>query len=89
MPFNIMTVTVIILNGIWIWNDYLLPLLVLGMGGNVQTIPLAVANFVSSFVRRWDLILTSTLMAMLPIIIVFLFLQKHIMKGMVDGSVKG
>jgi len=83
------TVTVIILNGIWIWNDYLLPLLVLGMGGNVQTIPLAVANFVSSFVRRWDLILTSTLMAMLPIIIVFLFLQKHIMKGMVDGSVKG
>ena len=83
------TVTVMILNGIWIWNDYLLPLLVLGMGGNVQTIPLAVANFVSSFVRRWDLILTSTLMAMLPIIIVFLFLQKHIMKGMVDGSVKG
>jgi len=83
------TVTVIILNGIWIWNDYLLPLLVLGMGGNVQTLPLAVQNFVSSFVRRWDLILTSTLMAMLPIIVVFLFLQKHIMKGMVDGSLKG
>jgi len=83
------TVTVIILNGIWIWNDYLLPLLVLGMGGDVQTLPLAVQNFVSSFVRRWDLILTSTLMAMLPIIVVFLFLQKHIMKGMVDGSIKG
>lgn len=83
------SVTVVILNGIWIWNDYLLPLMVLGSGNQVQTLPLAVAHFVGSFVRRWDLILTATLMAMLPIIIVFLFLQKHIIKGMVEGSVKG
>lgn len=83
------TVTVMILNGIWIWNDYLLPLLVLGSGNSVQTLPLAVANFVGSFVKKWDLILTATMMTMLPIVIVFLFLQKHIIKGMVDGSVKG
>ena len=83
------TITVIILNGIWIWNDFLLPLMILGSGNHVQTLPLAVANFVGSFVRRWDLILTTTLMAMVPIVIVFLFLQKHILKGMVDGSVKG
>jgi raffinose/stachyose/melibiose transport system permease protein len=83
------TVTVIILNGIWIWNDYLLPLLVLGSGNEVQTLPLAVANFVGSFVKKWDLILTATLMTMLPIVIVFLILQKYIIKGMVDGSVKG
>jgi raffinose/stachyose/melibiose transport system permease protein len=82
-------VTVIILNSIWIWNDYLLPLLVLGSGNMVQTLPLAVASFVGSFVKKWDLILTATLMTMLPIIIVFLMLQKHIIKGMVDGSVKG
>jgi raffinose/stachyose/melibiose transport system permease protein len=83
------SVTVIILNSIWIWNDFLLPLLVLGSGNTVRTLPLAVAGFVGSFVKRWDLILTSTLMIMLPIIIVFLILQKHIIKGMVDGSVKG
>jgi len=83
------TITVMILQGMWIWNDFLLPLLVLGSGNNIQTLPLGVANFVGSFVRRWDLILTATLMAMLPIVLVFLFLQKHIMKGMVDGSVKG
>jgi len=83
------TVTVIILNGMWIWNDYLLPLLILGSGNRVQTLPLGVANFVGSFLRRWDLILTSTLMAMLPIIIMFLFLQKYIIKGIVDGAVKG
>ena len=83
------TVTIVILNSIWIWNDYLLPLLVLGSGNTVQTLPLAVASFVGSFVRRWDLILTSTMMTMLPVIIVFLILQKYIIKGMVDGSVKG
>jgi len=83
------TVTVIILNSIWIWNDYLLPLLVLGSGNRIMTLPLAVANFVGSFLRRWDLILTSTLMAMLPVIIMFLFLQKYIIKGIVDGAVKG
>jgi raffinose/stachyose/melibiose transport system permease protein len=83
------TITVIILNGIWIYNDFLLPLMVLGSGNTVMTLPLAVANFVGSFVKRWDMILTTTMMTMLPIVVVFLFLQKHIIKGMVDGSVKG
>jgi len=83
------TVTVVILNSIWVWNDYLLPLLVLGSGNAVQTLPLAVASFVGSFVKRWDLILTSTLMTMLPVVIAFLILQKHIIKGIVDGAVKG
>lgn len=82
-------VTVIILNGIWIWNDYLLPLLVLGSGNNIQTLPLAVAGFVGSFVRRWDLILTATLMTMLPVVLVFLILQRYIIKGIVEGAVKG
>ncbi len=81
-------VTVLILNGIWIWNDYLLPLLLLGPSGAIQTIPLAVTAFVGAFVKQWDLILTSALLAMLPIIILFIFAQKYIMKGMVEGSVK-
>jgi len=81
-------VTVIILNGIWIWNDFLLPHMLL-VGGPVQTLPLAVRAFVGAFVRQWELILTSTLMAMVPIIVMFLFLQKYIIKGMVEGSVKG
>lgn len=81
-------ITVLILNGIWIWNDFLLPLLVLGTTGTVQTIPLAVMNFVGSYVKQWDLILTSTLLAMLPIIILFIFAQRYIIKGMVEGSIK-
>ncbi len=82
------TVTVIILNGIWIWNDYLLPLIILSIGKPVQTLPLAVQNFVGSFVKQWDLILTAALLAMIPIIIVFLFCQKYIIKGMTEGAIK-
>jgi len=81
-------VTVMILNGIWIWNDYLLPLLVLGPSGNVQTMPLAVAAFAGAYVKQWERILTSALLAMLPIIILFLFAQRYIIRGMVEGSIK-
>lgn len=81
-------ITVLILNGIWIWNDYLLPLLVLSSNGAVQTIPLAITVFAGSYLKQWDLILTSTLIAMLPIIILYLFAQRYIIKGMVDGSIK-
>lgn len=81
-------VTVLILNGIWIWNDYLLPLLVLGSAGEVQTIPLAVTAFAGAYLKQWDLILTSALLAMVPIIVLFLFAQRFIIKGMVEGAIK-
>ena len=80
--------TVLVLNGIWIWNDSLLPLLVLGKGNAIQTIPLAVSNFAGAFVKQWDLILTAILLAMVPVIICFLLAQKYIVKGMVAGSIK-
>ena len=80
--------TVLVLNGIWIWNDYLLPLLILGKGNNVMTIPLAVSNFAGAYVKQWDLILTAILMAMVPIVILFLFAQRFIIKGMIAGSIK-
>jgi len=81
-------VTILILNGIWIWNDFLLPMLILGKGTPVQTIPLAVNNFAGAFLVSWDLMMTAILMALVPIIIFFLMAQKHIIKGMVEGSVK-
>jgi len=80
--------TVVVLNGIWIWNDYLLPLLVLGKGNRVMTIPLAVSNFAGAYVKQWDLIMTAILMAMIPIVVLFLVAQKSIIKGMVAGSIK-
>ena len=81
-------VTVLVLNGLWIWNDYLLPLLLLGSNGAVRTIPLAVQGFIGSFVKQWNLIMVSTMLAMLPIIILYIFAQKYIVQGMVEGAIK-
>lgn len=81
-------VTITILNGLWIWNDYLLPSLVLGLNGKIKTLPVAVTSFVGSYVKQWDLILTAAFLAMVPIIVLFLFAQKQIMRGMVDGAIK-
>jgi raffinose/stachyose/melibiose transport system permease protein len=81
-------ITVLILNGIWIWNDYLLPLLMLGSNGAVQTIPVAVTAFAGAYLKQWDLIITSTLIAMLPVIALYLFAQRYIIKGMIEGAIK-
>ncbi len=80
-------VTMLVLNGMWIWNDYLLPLLVLGRG-SVQTLPLSVALLAGNYFKDWGLILTAVLMASIPVIILFLFAQKHIIKGMTSGAIK-
>lgn len=81
-------VTITILNGLWIWNDYLLPSLMLGLNGKIKTLPVAVTSFVGSYVKQWDLILTAAFLAMIPIVVLFLFAQKQIMQGMVDGAIK-
>ena len=81
-------VTLLVLNGMWIWNDYLLPVLVIGLGGSTKTLPLSVANLAGYYDKEWGLILTSVLMAALPILILFFFAQKHIIKGMTSGAIK-
>ena len=81
--------TVTILNGMWIWNDYLLPSMLLGLNGKYKTLPVAVQAFVGSYVKQWDLILTAALLAIIPMIVIFLIGQKQIMNGMIEGAVKG
>ncbi len=81
--------TVTILNGMWIWNDFLLPSLMLGQNGAVKTLPVAVQAFVGSYVKQWNLILTAALLAIVPMVVLFLFAQKQIMEGMIEGAVKG
>lgn len=81
-------VTVTILNGMWIWNDYLLPSLLLGSSSSVKTLPVAIQSFVGSFVVQWNLILAAALLTITPMIIIFLLAQKQIIAGMVDGAIK-
>ncbi|MGN8771152.1 carbohydrate ABC transporter permease [Paenibacillus barengoltzii] len=82
-------VTVIILNTLWIWNDYLLPVLVIGGNKELTTIPLAVTKFFGQYTKKWDMALAGLVMAVTPILIFFLTLQKYIVEGVTAGSVKG
>ncbi|WP_027624031.1 carbohydrate ABC transporter permease [Clostridium lundense] len=81
------TVTVAILNSMWIWNDFLLPQLVINRP-EWQTIPLKMFYFFGEYSKRWNLALAGLVIAMIPIVIFYLVMQKHIIKGIVQGSVK-
>lgn len=84
------TVTVIILTGIAIWNDYLLPFLTLGTSsGKTLVLELYYAKMTSGqYGSPWELVFPAVLVCSIPLIIVFLCLQKHFVAGMTEGAVK-
>lgn len=80
------TVTVAVLNSIWVWNDFLLPFLT--VNGKINTIPLAMNNFFGAFSKQWELAMAALILAIIPIIIFYFFVQKQIIAGIVQGSIK-
>jgi len=80
------SVTVGILNVIWIWNDFLLPSLVLK--SEAATIPLQMFMFFGQYTRQWHLALAGLTLAILPVVIGYFFAQKQIIKGVSEGAVK-
>lgn len=83
------TTTIIIIDVMWIWNDFLLPLLMVNGSPSTKTLTLAAYTFVGQYTSDWQYAMTAMVMAVLPSIIVFIFLQKYIVKGVVAGAVKG
>ena len=83
-------VTVAILNAMWIWNDYLLPYLVIGLSTKYKTIPVVIQMLVGSNGNRdMGAMMAMLVLAIIPIIIFYLICQKHIIEGVVAGAVKG
>ena len=82
-------ITVAILNTLWIWNDYLLPYLVLG--SDKKTIPVAIQLAMQGAYGSTDYggFMAMLVLAIVPIIIFYIFCQKYIIKGVVAGAVKG
>ena len=82
-------VTTAILETMWIWNDYLLPYLVLNLK-KYKTIPIAI-QYLKGGYGSVDMgaMMAMLVLSILPIIVLYLFLQKYIIKGMVAGAVKG
>lgn len=81
------TVTVAILNTMWIWNDFLLPQLVINRP-EWHTIPLRMFYFFGEYSKKWNLALAGLFIGMVPIIIFYFVAQKHIVKGVTQGSIK-
>jgi raffinose/stachyose/melibiose transport system permease protein len=81
-------ITVAILNTMWIWNDYLLPYLVIG--SNYRTIPIAVQYLQGGYGSRdMGAMMSMLVLAIVPIVIFYLTCQKYIIEGVVAGAVKG
>lgn len=84
-----MTATMLIKDGIWIWNDFTLPLLVLNKSPSSWTLVLFQYNFKSAHAVNYSMVFTCLLIAMIPITILYLFMQKSIIGGLTNGAVKG
>ena len=82
-------VSVGILEAMWVWNDYLLPTLVLDIK-NYKTIPMLIQYFRGSYGKvEMGPMMASIMLTVIPIVIVYLLGQKHIIKGVAAGAVKG
>jgi raffinose/stachyose/melibiose transport system permease protein len=82
------TATVIIMNAMWFWNDFLLPLLILGGNLEQTTLQVAAYQFFGMYKSEWQYAMASVVLIITPAIILFIVLQKYIIKGMVAGAVK-
>ncbi len=83
-------ITVAILNAMWIWNDFLLPYLVIGISTKYKTIPVVIQMLVGSNGNKdMGALMAMLVVSILPIIIFYLTCQKYIIEGVVAGAVKG
>ncbi|MEU4220223.1 carbohydrate ABC transporter permease [Actinoplanes sp. NPDC026623] len=78
------TVTALVLNAVSVWNDFFTPLLYLS-GSDHQTMPVAIAGFVGQYVSDWNLIFAALLISVVPVLAVYLALQRSIINGFAGG----
>jgi raffinose/stachyose/melibiose transport system permease protein len=81
--------TVIVLDVMWIWNDFLLPLLMVNSSQKTKTLVLAAYTFVGQMNTKWQYAMAAMTLTVLPSILIFILLQKYIVEGVVAGAVKG
>ena len=79
--------TLIVLQSIFFWNDFLLPLIFL-KSIEKQTIMVGIYNFVGEYVTEWNFIFALVSISILPIMVLYLIFQRHIVEGIVAGSIK-
>lgn len=83
-----MTMTIMVLNTLWVWNDFQMPLLILNRSPDTWTLPLFQYNFKSQYTFDYNMAFASYLVAMVPVMIVYAFAQRYIVAGLTQGAVK-
>lgn len=81
------SMTVAILNVMWIWNDYLLPSLILTKD-KLYTMPIKMKVFNGTYMNNWELLIPALLLTILPLLIVYFIAQKKIIEGVMQGAIK-
>ena len=84
---KIILISVGVLNIIWIWNDFLLPSIVL-TEAKWKTLPLMTYNFFGEYSKKWDLATAALFICILPVIVFYSWSQKYIISGITEGSIK-
>lgn len=82
------TATIAITNVLWVWNDFLLPLIVLS-DQKEYTLLLSTNTLFGQYSSDWTAILSALILAALPVIVFYAFFQKKILQGISDGAIKG
>lgn len=82
------TFTIAVLNLLWLWNDFLLPILLL-TDFRQYTLVLTINMFFGKYSREWALILASLILSSVPIVVLFAIFQRWIIQGITEGAVKG
>jgi len=81
------TITVGVINFMWVWNDFQLPLYLLN-SPSLYTLPLSVYNFFGQYNRSWNLVSADMVLVSLPVVVIYFLAQKYIIGGMIAGAVK-
>lgn len=84
-----MTATIVITNFLWMWNEFLISLMVLGADKDLQTMPLFIYSFKGQYSIQYNLLFAAIVLTSIPLTIMYVFLQKYIVAGLAGGSVKG
>lgn len=82
------TATISIMNVLWMWNDFLLPLIILATPKK-YTLLLSTNMLFGQYTSDWPAILSALILTVIPVIVLYALLQKNILNGIVDGALKG
>lgn len=80
--------TIMVLNVLWVWNDFQMPLLLLNRSPEMFTLPLFQYNFTGQYTNDYNMAFASFLVSMIPVLVIYAFAQKHIISGLTQGAVK-